>query len=46
MVYEELIHSCEQTAIQLLDALGISRPQTITFGQRKMKQQADHLTEE
>ena len=46
VVYEDFIQTYEQTALKLLDGLGIPHPPTVPFDPRKMKQQTDDLSEE
>ena len=46
VIYEELVAAYEQTAIQILHELNIPVPEPLQFAPRRMKQQADALTEE
>jgi trehalose 2-sulfotransferase len=46
VVYEELVHTYEETAINILDFLGIPHPDTIEFGPRRLQKLADKQSEE
>jgi LPS sulfotransferase NodH len=46
VVYEDLVSAYEDTALQALDYLGIPVPPDLVFGERKLKKQADELSEE
>jgi trehalose 2-sulfotransferase len=46
VVYEELVDNYEQTALEILDFLGIPRPQNVTFQERRLRKQADQLNEQ
>jgi LPS sulfotransferase NodH len=46
VIYEELIAAYEQTAMQILHELSIPVPQSLQFAPRRMRQQADALSEE
>ena len=46
IVYEEFAAHCEETALGILQYLNIPLPQNLVFAQRRMKQQADTLSEE
>lgn len=45
VIYEELVHDYEQTAIDILNFLDIPYPETIEFGERRLQKQADELSE-
>ena len=46
VIYEELVTAYEQTAMQILHELSIPVPQPFQFGPRRLRQQADALSEE
>jgi LPS sulfotransferase NodH len=46
VVYEELVATYEQTAMQILHELSIPVPQSLQFAPRRLRQQADALSEE
>jgi len=46
VVYEDLKDAYEITAVQILHYLNISLPKQVAFAERKMKQQADTLSEQ
>lgn len=46
VVYEELIRAYEKTALSILDYLSIPIPDNHLFAERRMKQQADALSDE
>jgi trehalose 2-sulfotransferase len=46
VVYEDLVHNYEQTALEILDFLGVPRPETVAFRERRLQKQADQLNEE
>ena len=46
VVYEDLVDQYEQTAEGVLDYLGVPYQKPLAFGPRRMKRQADALTEE
>ena len=46
VVYEDLVPTYEQTALHVLDYLGIAAPPNLQFGERRMTRQADGVTEE
>jgi trehalose 2-sulfotransferase len=46
VVYEELTETYEETAVQILEYLNIPLPLSLTFSERKMRQQADTLSEQ
>lgn len=45
VVYEELVPAVEETARQVLQFLGINVPPGLVFAERKLKRQADAITE-
>ncbi|MCP4417028.1 MAG: hypothetical protein GY805_10420 [Chloroflexi bacterium] len=45
VVYEDLVAFYEETAVGILDYLGIARPHSLAFGERKLKKQADTLSD-
>ena len=45
IVYEDLVLACEETALEVLRFLDIPVPPNLEFAERKMKRQADALTE-
>jgi LPS sulfotransferase NodH len=46
VVYEELVDAYEETALEILDFLAIERPERLIFAERKLRKQADGITEE
>ena len=46
VVYEDFVNAYEETAKGILKYLGISYPEKLIFGQRRIKKQADALTDE
>lgn len=46
VVYEEFVELYEETAAGILDYLEIDRPSSLTFGARRLKKQADALSDE
>ena len=46
VVYEELVEAYEQTALSILDYLGIPYPPDLAFGERKLQRQANRLNDE
>ncbi|MCB8990727.1 MAG: sulfotransferase [Ardenticatenaceae bacterium] len=46
VVYEDFVSAYEKTAKEILEYLGIHYHEEILFGERRLKQQADALTEE
>jgi trehalose 2-sulfotransferase len=44
--YEDFVDAYERTALRILDYLQIPVPDNLVFGERKMRQQSDELTEE
>jgi LPS sulfotransferase NodH len=46
VVYEDLVSAYEETAVGVLDYLGIDRPTSLVFGERKLKKQADTISDE
>lgn len=46
VVYEELAQAYEQTALNILEYLHIPIPEKLVFGERRMKQQANTLSDE
>jgi trehalose 2-sulfotransferase len=46
VIYEELVAAYEQTARQILHELSIPVPQSLQFAPRRLRQQADALSEE
>ena len=46
MIYEELTTSYERTALEILQYLHIDIPERVLFKGRRMKKQADALSEE
>ncbi|MBX3055951.1 MAG: hypothetical protein KF770_05705 [Anaerolineae bacterium] len=46
VIYEELVHNYEQTAVDILDFLDIPRPPELSFGERRLQKQAGALNEE
>src|SRR5207249_671768 len=46
LIYEDLAHSWEQTAIQVLDFLEIAHPSPLVIGEKTLLRQADALTEQ
>lgn len=46
VVYEDLVAQYRETALQLLDALGIARPPELGLAERVIRQQADHMSED
>ena len=45
VVYENLVKEYEETAIKTLEFLGIPVSSDLVFGERRMKKQADDLSE-
>ena len=46
VVYEDFVEAYEETAQCILDYLGIECPNGLTFGERRLKKQADALSDE
>jgi len=46
VVYEDFVHAYEETALQILHYLGIPLAEKPHFGARRMRQQADSLSEQ
>lgn len=46
VVYEDLVEAYEQTALSVLDYLGIPYPDSLAFGERRLQKQADGLNDE
>jgi len=46
VVYEELVDRYEETALEILDFLGISHPPDLVFGPRKLEKQWDAASDE
>jgi trehalose 2-sulfotransferase len=46
VIYEELIPTYEETALQILRYLDIPYPENLIFAERRMQQQADAISEE
>ncbi|NLG49532.1 MAG: hypothetical protein GX552_05405 [Chloroflexi bacterium] len=46
VVYEDLVDAYEQTALDILDYLNISRPANMSLGERRLLRQADALNEQ
>jgi LPS sulfotransferase NodH len=46
VVYEDFVHTYYETALYILRYLNISYPENLVFAERRMKQQADALSEE
>ena len=45
VVYEDFVDAYEETAVQMLDFLGVPRPKTVSFGSRRLRRQADDLSD-
>jgi LPS sulfotransferase NodH len=46
VVYEDLVEAYEQTALSVLDYLGIPYPDDVAFGERRLQKQANGLNDE
>lgn len=46
VIYEDFVSAYEETVLSILNYLGISRPEHLAFGERKLKRQADALSDE
>jgi trehalose 2-sulfotransferase len=46
VVYEDFVKAYEETAVAILDYLGVDYPHPLTFAERKMQKQADTLSDE
>ena len=46
VIYEDLVLACEETALQILQYLNIPIPENLVFAERRLKKQADALSEE
>jgi LPS sulfotransferase NodH len=46
VIYEELVTAYEETALLILSDLGIPCPEPLALAERRLKQQADALSEE
>ena len=46
MVYEDLVGAQEETALGILRFLHVPVPEYLVFGERRLKRQADALSEE
>ena len=46
VVYEDFVQAYRQTAVRILDYLGIAAPSNQEFGERRLQKQADALSEE
>jgi LPS sulfotransferase NodH len=45
VIYEELVETYEQTALDILNYLNIPYPKKLVFGERRLQKQADELNE-
>ncbi len=46
VIYEELVENYEKTSVDILDFLGIERPEKLTFSKRRLKKQATQINDE
>ena len=46
VVYEDFVARYEETALDILDFLGVDRPKVVNFGKRRLRKQADALSDQ
>lgn len=45
VVYEDFVDAYEETAVKIVDYLGVPRPEVVSFGPRRLRRQADDLSD-